>query len=152
MKLTEELKASIENCILCWLATVDSHGQPSVSPKEVFTYTDSDEIILANIASPNSSKNIRDNALVCVSFIDILIQKGFQVKGRCDIVYEGDEKFRMLEKKLIELTEGMYPFQEIFCVQVQSCRPIIAPSYFLFPDDPVEDKIERARAAYDLKR
>ena len=80
MKITTEIKKSMDSSVLCWLATVSSEGTPNVSPKEVFTYF-KDEIIIANIASPQTLKNIKENALVCISFIDILIQKGFKLKG-----------------------------------------------------------------------
>jgi hypothetical protein len=33
--LTNDTKASIDESVLCWLATADSNG----APKEIFTYT-----------------------------------------------------------------------------------------------------------------
>ena len=38
MELTEEVKAYIDQSVLCWLATVSSDKIPNVSPKECFTY------------------------------------------------------------------------------------------------------------------
>ena len=40
MMLHEDVKQSIKESVLCWLATTDENGVPNCSPKEVFTYTD----------------------------------------------------------------------------------------------------------------
>ena len=53
MKLTTEIKGYIDSSVLCWLATASTNGMPNVSPKEIFTYYDSNSIIVANIASPH---------------------------------------------------------------------------------------------------
>jgi len=49
----------LQRSVLCWLATVDAHGQPNVSPKEVFAAFDEKHLVIAHIASPLSVKNIQ---------------------------------------------------------------------------------------------
>lgn len=73
---------------------------PNVSPKEVFTYYETDTIIIANIASPQSVRNIHENENVCVSFIDILVQKGYQIKGKAEIITSSAVEFSTMEKAL----------------------------------------------------
>ena len=145
-----EVKKSIEANVLCWLATADPSGMPNVSPKEVFTYTDHGEIIIANIASPQSAKNVRANDKVCVSFIDILVQKGFQIRGTCTLVTRGDRQFDLLEKPLLKITQGKYPFASVFLIKVDHIKPIIAPSYHLYPEISENERIEAAKTAYGL--
>jgi uncharacterized protein len=48
---TLEVRKYAKRSILCWLATVDPNGWPSVSPKAVFAVFDSTQIVLAGIAS-----------------------------------------------------------------------------------------------------
>ena len=43
MELTAQMRQAIESSVLCWLATVDSEGQPNVSPTEVFPDRDQAE-------------------------------------------------------------------------------------------------------------
>ena len=145
--MDEKVKEAIDKSVLCWLATATPEGVPNVSPKEVFTYFN-DTIIIANIASPNSVKNIRENDQVCVSFIDILVQKGFQVKGKANILDNSSEGYSSLEKPLLAITQGKYPFQSITQIEIQSIKPIIAPSYFLFPERTEQDQIESAMKTY----
>ena len=52
MELTKKIKDSIDKSVLCWLATVSIDGIPNVSPKEIYNYFETNNIIIANIASP----------------------------------------------------------------------------------------------------
>ena len=79
--LKSDLKEMASRSVLCWLATVDVYGRSNLSPKEVFVVADETHIVIANIASPQSAKNIRANSHVCLSFVDVFVQKGFKVTG-----------------------------------------------------------------------
>jgi len=62
--LTSEIKEYIDKSVLCWLATSSTDNVPNVSPKEIFNYFGENVIIIANIASPQSLKNIKQNKKV----------------------------------------------------------------------------------------
>lgn len=147
MHLTKEVKSSIDQSVLCWLAT-SSKGVPNVSPKEIFSYYKDDKIIVANIASPQTVKNIKLNKNVCVSFIDILVQKGFQIKGKARIVEKGHKEFSAMEYILTEMTEGKFPFATITEINVELIKPIIAPKYILYPETTEAEQIESAKKTY----
>lgn len=148
MELTTEIKEYMDRSILCWLATVSTENIPNVSPKEIFNYYGTNNIIIANIASPQTVHNIRRNENVCVSFIDILAQKGFQLKGKAKIVGKDDLGFSEMEKILTEMTGGNFPFDTITRIKVDKAKPIIAPKYFLFPETTEKEQIESAKRAY----
>ncbi len=150
MELTQEIKNSIETSVLCWLATTSRDGIPNVSPKEIFDYYGKDNLIIANIASPGSIKNIKENANVCISFIDILKQKGFQLKGKARIIDNTATEFDLINKSLKKMTKGLFPFKTITVIKIDSAKPIIAPRYTLYPDTKELDQIERAKKAYGL--
>ena len=148
--LSEAIKTSIDNCVLCWLATSSVENIPNVSPKEVYTHFSNDSIIIANIASPQTVKNIKENEQVCVSFIDVFEQKGFQLKGVAKIITKVDKDFDEMAAKLLSITKGLYPFKTITKITIQNVKEIIAPSYFLFPDETVEEKIVKAKRNYGV--
>ncbi|MEM9866500.1 MAG: pyridoxamine 5'-phosphate oxidase family protein [Bacteroidota bacterium] len=150
MELTNEIKASIDQSILCWLATVSDKNIPNVSPKEIFNYFGTDKIIIANIASPQSVKNINVNEKVCVSFIDVLVQKGFQVKGKAKIIKKTDAEFVEMEQVLLKMTGGNFPFRTITEILVEQVKPIIAPRYLLYPETTEQQQILNAKKAYGL--
>lgn len=149
IKLTNEVKLSMGKSVLCWLATVSVDGQPNTSPKEVFTYYD-DHIIIANIASPRSAANIKQHNQVCVSFVDILEQRGFKIYGTATLLHHTHGEFAARAKCLQQITQGLYPFTTIIDVDVTAISKIVAPSYFLFPEQSVADKVHAARKRYKL--
>lgn len=146
--LTPEILKYIDQSVLCWLATTSPDLQPTVSPKEIFTHYGEDKIIIANIASPQSARNIRLNNKVCVSFIDILVQKGYQLYGTAQIIDPTSPDYPEKEQRLTAMTGGIFPFTTIFVITISRARPIIAPRYTLFPATQEEAQIASARKAY----
>ena len=150
MKLNKNIKTAIHKSVLCWLATATTDGFPNVSPKEIFSYYKNNKIIVANIASPQTFKNIRENKNVCISFIDILIQKGFQLKGTAEIIEKTNPDFIKMQDILNKMTNGDFPFTNIIEISVTKIKPIIAPKYLLFPETTEKQQIESAKSTYGI--
>ncbi len=150
MELSSEIKKSIDKCVLCWLAT-SNKNMPNVSPKEIFTYYGSNQIIIANIASPTSVKNIKANQKVCLSFVDILVQKGYKLEGAAQIIDGSDQSYAAMEKPLTMMTEGKYPFNTIILITITNVNSILAPSYLFYPKTSEKQRIEAAKKAYGFE-
>jgi predicted pyridoxine 5'-phosphate oxidase superfamily flavin-nucleotide-binding protein len=134
------------------LATCDGRGQPNVSPKEVFSVYDSQRLVIANIASPVSASNIAENPKVCVSFIDVFVQKGFKVTGTARNVLAGDADFAAFARPLEEMTKGRFPIRSVFVVDARAVEPIIAPSYLFYPAETNEaSQIASAMQSYGVR-
>ncbi|MCP5078491.1 MAG: pyridoxamine 5'-phosphate oxidase family protein [Psychromonas sp.] len=147
--LTEEIKKSIDESILCWLATVDDRGSPNCSPKEIFTHFGDSQVVIANIASPESIKNIAANPEVCVSFVHVLKQKGFKLKGRAKYAPSGgiySDQFELLQS----LAGELFPVKGVIVVELSSAKQIIAPGYYLVPGTTEESQIQNAKRAYGV--
>jgi len=150
MTITTEIQNAIDDSVLCWLATVDKDGQPNVSPKEIFCSFENKYILIANIASPQTAKNIFINNKVALSFVNILSQKGYQLKGLCSIIEKEDQGFHDYLAALEKMTHGKYPIVNIFKIELQSSKKILAPSYFFYPEISEAEKIESAKQQYKL--
>ncbi len=148
---SEYLNQAIQNSVLCWLATVNTSGVPNVSPKEIFDLADDNTLIIANIASPQSVKNIRKHPAVCVSLIDIFTQVGCKLVGHASITDHSNLHYEKYHTQLTKLTEGKYPFSEITTVKIESRSKIIAPSYLFYKEESVEEKRVRAMQHYGVK-
>ena len=133
-------------------ATVSSKNIPNVSPKEIFTYFENSYLLIANIASPQSVHNIKENEKVCVSFIDIFIQKGFQIKGSAIIIKRSQKSFYEKIKPLTKLAGNKFPIASIIEVKISEIKPIIAPKYMLYPETTDEEQIESALKTYKVQR
>ena len=148
--MNTSLVASIEESILCWLATVDEDGMPNVSPKEVFTLLNN-EIIIANIASPESAKNIALTGKACVSFINVFSQKGYKVKGKAKQLLRTHACFNEYYAPLSEIAGKKFEITSILSVAIESVSEIVAPSYRFYPGTSEVSQIESAYKTYGVQ-
>ena len=151
---TDDMTVRMDACVLCWLATADADGTPNVSPKEMFVHCGKDRIIIAQIASPVTVKNILANPRVCVSMVDVFVQKGWKFTGTARFVPVDDAAFaegiRTLEERL---GNGFSTFiRSLFEVTVTTAEPILAPSYRLVPGTTEEGQIAQALERYGVRR
>ena len=149
--LDAAIKQSISESVLCWLATANAKGEPNVSPKEMFVPCGDERLLIANIASPNSVANIKQNPSVCVSFIDIFKQKGFKLRGAARIVESSEPRFQSLLNELHKLGGEAFPVASIIEVTVEAAEQIIAPSYWLFPGTTEQNQVEQAMESYGVR-
>jgi uncharacterized protein len=149
--IDDNVKKYIDKSILCWLATCDKDFMPNVSPKEMFTYQDDSTLLIANLASPNSIDNIKNNPNVCVSFIDIFIQKGYKIKGIGKIIDKSDFNFSVKVKPLTDLFTDKFPIKSVIEITVIKVDTLKAPSYFLYPETTEETQITSAMTTYNVK-
>lgn len=150
--VTSEIQDSANRSVLCWLATVDAHGQPNVSPKEIFAVFDTEHLVIANIASPSSVRNIEVHPLVCVSFVDVFVQKGFKVLGTARNVQRQDADFSHWAAPLVAKAGPRFPIHSVLVVRATSVEPILAPSYRLYAaETTVQSQVESAMRTYGVK-
>jgi uncharacterized protein len=149
--LDKDVKKYIDKSVLCWLATVDQDNYPNVSPKEMFTYQDDTTILVANIASPISVSNVRVNPKVCISFIDIFVQKGYKLKGLATIIDKEDPSFGSKAKRLTDLFSDKFAIQSILEIKIIEVTKIIAPSYRFYPETTEESQIANAMKTYHIE-
>lgn len=150
MMLNNDIREYIERSVLCWLATVDETAAPNVSPKEIFTYFDDHTLLIANIASPTSVKNIKTNPNICVGFVDVFVQKGYKLKGTAKIIEANDASFAPKMERLSKLVDEQLPIESVIEVNVTKVDKIIAPSYFLFSNTTEATQIMRAMKNYGV--
>lgn len=149
--ITTDVTKYIDQSVLCWLATSDMDNFPNVSPKEVFTWHDDNTLLIAHIASPNSVRNIRSNPKVCVSFVDVFVQKGYKIKGTARVIEKADPEFESKAKKLKELATERFPVLAVIEIAVAQVTPILAPSYQFYRDTTTEEgQIAGAMKTYNV--
>ncbi len=151
LRLTDEALAAIERSALCWLATVDADGAPNVSPKEIFRADGDRALLVANIASPHSARNIRANPAVCVSLVEIFDQIGVKIAGSARLHPRGSDAYARLAPPLAALAGPRFPIRDVIEVLPSKIAPIRAPSYALIPERSDEERRALAYAAYGVR-
>jgi predicted pyridoxine 5'-phosphate oxidase superfamily flavin-nucleotide-binding protein len=150
--LTDAVREAARRSVLCWLATVDAEGQPNVSPKEVWAIADDQHVVVAHIASPISARNVALHPQVCLSFVDVFVQKGFKLFGSAREVRAADAEFATWAKPLLAMVGHRFTIQSVLVVHVRSVAAIVAPSYRFYPDDTTEvAQVASAMRAYSVQ-
>lgn len=149
--ITDEVKKYIDKSVLCWLATTNEQNEPNVSPKEMFTLYGDKTLLVANIASPNTIQNIKTNSKVCVSFLDIFVQKGFKLKGIAKVIDKANVDYDEKLKLLTNLFTDKFPINSIIEINIKTVDKIVAPSYYLYPETTEKSQIDSALMTYRVQ-
>jgi len=148
--ITDEIIESMERSVLCWLSTLSEDGYPNVSPKEAFTHDGAGKILVANIASPGTVRNIEWNKNVCVSFINVFIQKGYKIKGRARVLTPDHPGYADRKRHLTAKIGSEFPIISVIEIEPAQIEEIIAPSYRLFPDTGPLDRVKESVRTYKV--
>jgi uncharacterized protein len=147
--LTDAVLERLTNCVLIWLATVDSDGMPSVSPKELFVPEEKKTLLIANVASANSVQNIRQHNKVCISFVDVFVQRGYKLYGQAQMLETSAPDYATRAKPLLQLAGEQFPIRSVIVVDIERVVPIVAPRYALYPETTQTAQVGRAVARYN---
>jgi len=127
--ITQEIKDFLKLQKLGYVATVTSEGKPNISPKGTIIGWDSQTLAFADIRSPDTMKNLKDNSNVEINVIDPLLRKGFLFQGQARIV-----KDDVLHKEVLNhyRKNGIQsPINSIVLVDVSNVSHVTSPLYDL---------------------
>ena len=141
--LTADMKRIVEEQRLGFVATVCPDGTPNLSPKGTTAVWDDDHLVFANIRSPGTLANLRQNASVEVNVVDPFLRKGYRFKGVAVILESGslyDKAIAFYEERGARVSA----IREVVMVRVQRAQPIDSPAYDLgLTEDEVRARWER---------
>jgi predicted pyridoxine 5'-phosphate oxidase superfamily flavin-nucleotide-binding protein len=89
-KLSDEAKKAIGEIHPALLATASRTGKPNVSAKGSLRVLDDEHVAFADIASPRTVTNIRENPQVAVICLDAAARKGCRIWGKGSILNSGE--------------------------------------------------------------
>ncbi|MFC1925591.1 pyridoxamine 5'-phosphate oxidase family protein [Chloroflexota bacterium] len=89
-KLSEESKKIISEVSPAQVATASREGKPNVSPKGSFRVLDDEHVAFADVRSPRTIANLRENPQVSVIVFDAANRKGCRIWGKAEILETGD--------------------------------------------------------------
>ncbi len=127
--LTEDMQRVVNEQRLGYVATVCPDGTPNLSPKGTIAVWDDDHLIFADICSPNTIANLRQNPALEINVVDTTLRKGYRFKGTATILTEGAEFDQMVNFYRQRGTAN--PIQHLVLVKVERALPLISPAYDL---------------------
>src|SRR6266496_6151577 len=90
VRLTEDMKRVLNEQRLGFIATVCPDGTPNLSPKGTTTVWDDEHLVFADIASPNSIRNLASNPAVEINVVDPFVRAGYRFKGTASLHTDGE--------------------------------------------------------------
>jgi predicted pyridoxine 5'-phosphate oxidase superfamily flavin-nucleotide-binding protein len=72
-----------------WVATSTPDGTPNVTPKGTLRQLDDQHVMFADLFSLKTRQNLEKNPNVAVTVIDSASAKGYQLKGKAELVSSG---------------------------------------------------------------
>jgi predicted pyridoxine 5'-phosphate oxidase superfamily flavin-nucleotide-binding protein len=128
--LTADMKRVVEEQRLGFFATVCADGTPNVSPKGTTAVWDDDHLIFANIRSPGTLTNLRQNPSIEVNVVDPIVRKGYRFKGVASVLDSGT-----LHNQAMAFYKArgapLEVIREVVFIRVRSAQPVTSPAYDL---------------------
>ncbi len=89
--ITNEIKEFLNKQKLGFVATVSAYNTPNVSPRGTITAWGDQKLVFVHIKSPQTMLNLKTNPNVEISVVDPITRRGYCIKGKGEILNEGDE-------------------------------------------------------------
>jgi len=124
--LTDDMRRIVEEQQLGFIATVCSDGTPNLSPKGTTAVWDDEHLIFADICSPGTIANLRQNPAIEINVVDNLSRRGYRFKGTATIL-QGVQFERALA--FYRKRGSMSAKQHVVLVKVERAAPLISPAY-----------------------
>ena len=125
--ITPEIKDFLNLQKLGYVATVTSDGKPNISPKGTIIGWDSKTLAFADIRSPDTMKNLKDNPNVEINVIDPLLRKGYLFQGTSRIIE--DETLYQEILNYYRANGIKSPINSIVLVDVSNISDVTSPLY-----------------------
>ena len=116
-KITDDMKDIIGRAILSFVATVNEDGTPNLSPKASLK-AHNDMLFFANMASPNTVRNLRANPAIEINVVDIFSRRGYRFKGTAEVLPSGTDDYQTIAEWVWEINGREYPVHEVVRIQV----------------------------------
>ena len=132
-KLTADMKRVVAEQRLVYVATVCPDGTPNLSPKGTIAVWDDDHLVFADIRSPGTIANLRNNPAVELNIVDPFRRKGYRFKGTGKVIVDGEpfqEIMRLYRSRWEDTAKNRESrIRGFVLVRVEEALPLISPAY-----------------------
>jgi len=88
------------------------------------------DFIFADLKSPATVRNLRQNSSIEVNVVDQFIRKGYRFKGHAEVLDSGAEFERLVKfYATLGLSDAPKKIQTIVIITVEQVRPLVSPAY-----------------------
>jgi uncharacterized protein len=125
--LTDDMRRVIGEQQLGFIATVCPDGTPNLSPKGTTAVWDDDHLVFADLCSPGTIANLRQNPALEINVVDVLSRKGYRFKGTAAVLAAGAQFEALLA--FYRQRGSTSEKRHIVLMKVAYAAPLISPAY-----------------------
>ena len=130
MIIESKIKSFVNFQKLGFVATVNSDNTPNLSPKGTVRIWDDENLIFADINSPQTMRNLRNNSSIEINVVDPIKRKGFRFKGVAKIFGSKDELYNEIVD-YYKKNGTKNKINSIVMVKIMKVEEIVSPLYDL---------------------
>ena len=127
--ISSEIRNFVNYQKLGYVATVSADNTPNLSPKGTIIAIDESHLAFADIRSPQTIENLRQNSSIEINVVDPIHRKGFRFKGNGNITDKGKQFEDILEQYKKNGVKSK--INAIVIVTVDTLHEVTSPSYDL---------------------
>ncbi len=109
------------------MATVGADGTPNLSPKGQTFVLDDDHIVVGDVRSPQTRKNLSHQPVAEINVVDPMARKGFRFKGPCTVVSDGEQYEELVA--FLKAQGAIATPNAVMVMKVERVLPLISPGY-----------------------
>tara|TARA_B100001179_G_scaffold159098_1_gene116476 strand:+ start:264 stop:704 length:441 start_codon:yes stop_codon:yes gene_type:complete len=137
--ITNKIRKFMSEQKLGFVATVSADGTPNLSPKGTIIAWNKDTLAFANIRSPQTMKNLKNNNSIEINIIDPFYRKGYRFKGIAEIITSGSKYNKIISHYKISGVKNL--IKSIVLVKVKQMYEVVSPLYDLgYTEDEIKSK------------
>jgi hypothetical protein len=114
---------------LGFVATVNSDNTPNLSPKGTVRVWDDENLIFADINSPQTMENLNNNNSVEINVVDPIKRKGFRFKGNAKMISDSDLHDQIVDYYKKNGTKNK--ISSVVMVKIDQVDEVVSPLYDL---------------------
>jgi predicted pyridoxine 5'-phosphate oxidase superfamily flavin-nucleotide-binding protein len=126
--LTDQMQRLVRTQRLGYAATVCPDGTPNLSPKGTLHVWDDEHLVFADIRSPGTIRNLRQNPAIEINVVDPFARRGYRFKGTATVHAQDDPRFGELESFFRE-RGSTSAIRAVILVRVTRALPVTSPAY-----------------------
>lgn len=88
--LDDDMVRLVNEQRLGFVATVDEHGTPNLSPKGTMVVLDDEHLAFGENRSPSTIANLRDNRAIEINFVDATARRGYRFEANAEVFAHGE--------------------------------------------------------------
>ena len=129
ISIPDNIKNFVNFQKLGYVATISKDGTPNLSPKGTIAVIDESTLVFADIRSPQTMQNLKENSSIEINVVDPFQRSGYRFKGDGKIIIEGSEFDKILDYYANAGVKSK--INSVVVVDVKSMSEVTSPSYDL---------------------